>query len=89
MYLMKEEFKHKQEETLEEASKRYSYGGREGGHRTPFLEGIKWQTERSYSKQDMIAFGEFIHKHILLVHIKGVESLFEQFKYKKDENRQT
>jgi len=40
-------------ETLEEAAKRYSYGGREGGHRTPFLEGVKWQKERSYSKEDM------------------------------------
>ena len=40
-------------ETLEEASKRYSYGGREGGHRTPFLEGVKWQQERSYSEEDM------------------------------------
>jgi hypothetical protein len=40
-------------ETLEEASNRYSYGGREGGHRTPFLEGVKWQQERSYSEEDM------------------------------------
>jgi len=40
-------------ETLEEATKRYSYGGREGGHRTPFLEGVKWQQERSYSEEDM------------------------------------
>lgn len=42
-----------EKETLEEASKRYSYGGREGGHRTPFLEGVKWQQERSYSEEDM------------------------------------
>jgi hypothetical protein len=40
-------------ETLEEAAERYSYGGREGGHRTPFLEGVKWQQERSYSEEDM------------------------------------
>lgn len=40
-------------ETLEEASERYSYEGREGGHRKPFLEGAKWQQERSYSEDDM------------------------------------
>lgn len=40
-------------ETLEEATERYSYGGREGSHRTPFLEGVKWQQERSYSEEDM------------------------------------
>jgi len=45
------------QEKLEEAAKRYSYGGREGGHRTPFLEGVKWQQERSYS--DMQEYAEF------------------------------
>jgi hypothetical protein len=41
-------------ETLEEAAKRYSYGGREGGHRIPFLEGVKWQQERSYSEEEVL-----------------------------------
>ena len=41
-------------ETLEEAAQRYSYGGREGGHRTPFLEGVKWQQERSYSEDEVL-----------------------------------
>lgn len=41
-------------ETLQEASQRYSYGGREGGHRTPFLEGVKWQMERSYSEDEVL-----------------------------------
>ena len=40
-------------ETLEEAAKKYTYGGREGGHRTPFLEGVKWQQERSYSEEEV------------------------------------
>ena len=38
--------------------------------------------EKIYSEEDMIAFGEFIFKHSLLTHIKGVKSLFEQFKNK-------
>lgn len=48
------------QETLEEASKRYSYGGREGGHRTPFLEGVKWQQERSYSEDEVIELLNFL-----------------------------
>jgi hypothetical protein len=38
--------------------------------------------EKSYSEEEVIAFGEFIFKHSLLTHIKGVKSLFEQFKNK-------
>jgi hypothetical protein len=45
-------------------------------------DGAKWQQERSYSEEDMIAFGEFIFKHSLLAHSKGVKNLFEQFKKK-------
>ena len=47
-----------------------------------FIVGIKHQQERSYSEEDMIAFGEFIFKHTLLTHAKGVKNLFEQFKNK-------
>jgi hypothetical protein len=36
--------------------------------------------ERMYSEEDMIAFGEFIFKHSLLAHSKGVKNLFETFK---------
>jgi hypothetical protein len=42
----------------------------------------KWQQERSYSEEEVIAFGEFIFKHTLLAHSKGVKNLFEQFKNK-------
>ena len=38
--------------------------------------------ERSYSEEEVIAFGEFIFKHSLLTHTIGVKSLFEQFKKK-------
>ena len=38
--------------------------------------------ERSYSEEEVIAFGEFIFKHSLLTHTRGVKSLFEQFKKK-------
>ena len=49
-------------ETLQEASQRYSYGGREGGHRTPFLEGVKWQMERSYSEEEVLPLLEMLQK---------------------------
>jgi hypothetical protein len=38
--------------------------------------------EKGYSEEDMIAFGEFIFKHTLLAHSKGVKNLLEQFKKK-------
>ena len=64
-------------ETLYEASQRYSYEGREGGHRTPFLEGVKWQQERSYSEEDMeIAFGTMSTNWICF------DEFIEQFKKK-------
>jgi len=44
--------------------------------------GAKWQQEKSYSEEEMISFGEFIFKHTLLAHSKGVKNLFEQFKKK-------
>lgn len=50
-----------------------------------FKDGAKWQQEQDkklYSEEEMIAFGEFIFKHTLLAHSKGVKNLFEQFKKK-------
>jgi hypothetical protein len=47
-----------------------------------FEDVTNYKKERSYSEEDMIAFGEFIFKHSLLTHTKGVKSLFEQFKNK-------
>jgi len=40
------------------------------------------EQEISYSEEEVIAFGEFIFKHSLLTHTRGVKSLFEQFKNK-------
>ena len=47
-----------------------------------FKDGAKWMQKRSYSEEEVIAFGEFIFKHSLLTHTRGVKSLFEQFKNK-------
>ena len=47
-----------------------------------FKDGAKCQQEISYSEEEVIAFGEFIFKHSLLTHTRGVKSLFEQFKKK-------
>jgi len=66
-------------ETLKEASKRYSANELS---QLGFINGAKWQQERMYSEEDIIAFGEFIFKHTLLAHSKGVKNLFEQFKKK-------
>jgi hypothetical protein len=74
----------KQETTLEEAAEKYI----ETSHYMnlqpiDFIKfGAKWQQERSYSEEEVIAFGEFIFKHTLLAHSKGVKNLFEKFKKK-------
>ncbi len=76
------------QETLEEVAENYVNSFEFGiAHprrvaKNAFINGAKWQQERSYSEEDMIAFGEFIFKHTLLAHSKGVKNLFEQFKKK-------
>jgi hypothetical protein len=49
---------------------------------TAYINKETSKQERSYSEEEVIAFGEFIFKHNLLTHTKGVKSLFEQFKKK-------
>jgi RNase P/RNase MRP subunit p29 len=49
---------------------------------TAYINKETSKQERSYSEEEVIAFGEFIFKHSLLTHTKGVKSLFEQFKNK-------
>ena len=39
-----------------------------------------FRRQRSYSEEEVIEFGEFIFKHSLLTHTRGVKSLFEEFK---------
>ena len=73
------------QETLEEAAYRITQEKFEPKNVTfmlGFIEGAKWQQDRSYSEEEVIAFGEFIFKHTLLAHSKGVKNLFEQFKNK-------
>jgi hypothetical protein len=45
-------------------------------------DSFKKQDKKRYSEEEVIAFGEFIFKHSLLTHAKGIKSLFEQFKKK-------
>jgi hypothetical protein len=40
------------------------------------------EKQQGYSEEEVIAFGEFIFKHTLLTHSKGVKNLFKQFKNK-------
>ena len=75
------------QETLEEVAKRLK--GKElfkesNDRARKILSEIKSLPiqERSYSEEEVIAFGEFIFKHSLLTHTIGVNSLFEQFKKK-------
>jgi hypothetical protein len=71
-------------ETLDEASKRYSYGGREGGHRTPFLEGVKWQEQRSYNEENMRkAFCAGFSSNVTSSINDAFQKWFEQFKKNK------
>jgi hypothetical protein len=70
------------QETIEEAAKNHSNQTIRDDSEKSFIVGAKWQQERSYSEEEVIAFGEFIFKHTLLAHSKGVKNLFEQFKNK-------
>ena len=74
------------QETLEEAAERTYQKGLQDDIDLSFYDGVrlgaKWQAERMYSEDEIIAFGEFIFKHTLLAHSKGVKNLFEQFKKK-------
>jgi len=73
----------KTQETIEEASKRYSYGGREGGHRIPFLEGVKWQQERSYSEEEVLKIIQNCKEYLAFGDEFDEIKWFEQFKKKK------
>ena len=69
-------------QALIDAAERYIAGDNYNRYYNDFIEGAEWQQERSYSEEEVIAFGEFIFKHSLLTHTRGVKSLFEQFKKK-------
>jgi hypothetical protein len=49
-----------------------------------FIEGAKWQQERMYSEEDMIAFGKFCHNDAhSSTYFSTFKLLLEQFKKKK------
>ena len=50
----------KKQETLEEAAKKYKDLKLPDDLYDAFIEGAKWQAERMYSEEDMIAFAEFV-----------------------------
>jgi hypothetical protein len=49
-------------ETLEEAAEDYAkqFSDEYSSSEIDFIAGAKWQSERMYSKEDMIAFAEFV-----------------------------
>jgi len=69
----------KKQETLEEVAERISIGIREEDYKDGFIEGAKWQKERSYSEEEVLQ---------LLLRLQQTESYdnlygwFEQFKKK-------
>ena len=52
------------------------------GDELSFIDGYKLAQKTLYSEEEVIAFGEFIFKNTLLVNVKGVEGILEQFKKK-------
>jgi hypothetical protein len=77
--LIKEEPKHG---TLEEAAERYSEGWGENDDVISFIAGAKWQAERMYSEEDMIAFALFLEINSPIKPRKTHRQLLEQFKKK-------
>ncbi len=75
------------QETLEEASWRYNPVKKLDGEfiRQAFKEGAKWQAERMYSEEDMIAFAEWLIK-INFNYTSNISDIFlvwkKQFKKK-------
>jgi len=61
------------QETLEEAAeKKYGLNDKYSKNRLGFIEGAKWQQERSYSEEDMIKFMQFIVSEEELENTSGV-----------------
>jgi len=79
-------------ETIEQAAERYgqdksNYDVLRRAHIEDFKEGAKWQAERMYSEEDMIAFMQFIVSQESLgntssVSITTAKYYLEQFKNK-------
>ena len=69
------------QETLEEAAENYykMFDTLPVVRSNAFIAGAKWQTERMYSEEDMIAFGNFAKSYKSK---KSVKEAFEQYKKK-------
>ena len=72
------------QETLEEAAKNYAeeYKGEEQDPWFDFMEGAKWQQERSYSDEEVKNILSKFRHHIFIKEDIDVEKWFEQFKKK-------
>ena len=75
------------QETVEEAASRLLYNKypyhppQDSGYwKDMFKEGAKWQQERMYSEEDMIAFALFLEIHLPMKPRKTHHQLLEQFK---------
>ena len=88
-----------EKETLEEVAEKYANNWEEMHPEldfedmTPieiskidFIEGAKWQQERSYSEEDMDNYAEYCTTHVLTTQIGNpylsIKEFFEQFKNK-------
>jgi hypothetical protein len=70
-------------ETLEEVAEKSAIEQFEAGSTTyilGFIEGAKWQQERSYSEEEVIAFTQWMYDY--KGDINKVEELLKQFKKK-------
>jgi hypothetical protein len=77
------------QETLEEAAYRLypivledDEWDKNKQYRDEWIEGAKWQQERRYSEEDMIAFALFLEIHLPMKPRKTHHQLLEQFKKK-------
>jgi hypothetical protein len=69
------------QETLEEAAKEYDKNSTRWGAKNIFIDGAKWQQERMYSEEEVIAFTQWMYDY--KGDINKVEELLKQFKNEK------
>ena len=95
MVLFNQKRNRMKQETLEEAAERNVFYG-ETNEYISFIDGAKWQQERSYSEEEVLEFGKYLlelsnsamskRTNIKMLDLevgeKLVKDLFEQFKKK-------
>lgn len=70
-------------ETLEEAAEKYAKQfdyAEDSSPQLDFIEGAKWQSEKMYSEEEVIAFAQWMYDY--KGDINKVEELLKQFKKK-------